>query len=428
MMTVLQWISSRVLTVQHPKVIGITGSIGKTTTKDMIATVLAPHVQMRATEKNYNNELGVPLTIIGFPAPGRSIFRWIGLFLKGLSLCIVKSASYPKVLVLEMGADHVGDIAKLTKMAPCDIGVLTWIGDAHHEAFETKGAVVAEKKVIVTHLLKNGVAIGDIDNQLVAGVLDEPLRATRIVRTGVDTIADYGVRNVGVTVDQISKKPTGLHAMITHGDEHVMLVLSGVVGTAYVHSALLACAVGTEFGIGLHSAVATLTEKFQGTVSRMRIIEGIKHTTIIDDCYNASPQAMMHAVGVLSALPRGIKSKKYAAVGSMLGLGSLTIDAHHNLGRLIAESDIDVLVCVGEEMRATQASALEAGMPETSVFFFAKSAQAGLFLQELLKENDVLLVKGSQDARMEKVVIELMAEPLRAHELVCRSYGKWRSG
>lgn len=421
MQSILFFLSRKILERHKPKVVGITGSVGKTTTKDMIGIVLQGTISVRVTEKNYNNELGVPLTIIGVGAPGKSVIRWMYLLAKGLSQAFFYNRQYPRVLVLEMGADHVGDIAKLTELAPCDIGVLTWIGEAHYEFFNSVEALVAEKKVIVTHLMKQGVAIGDVDNDHVRTVMNSALRAQTKVTTSLSQESDYRVRNIASYGD--NHEVEGVAGLVSLGDEKIMLRLPGCLGDAYFHSAMLACAVGAQFGVGLHVAVQRLSESFVGTPSRMRLISGIKGTLLIDDSYNASPTAMFLA---LDALLRAPAKRRIAVLGDMRELGKISEKSHREVGEFVARSRVDILVCVGEMARDYVRAAKEAGMDENHVFHFADSVSAGKFLQERIESGDVLLVKGSQGVRMEKVVVELMDDPLRASELVCRQYGKWR--
>lgn len=421
MQSILFYLSRKILERHKPKVVGITGSVGKTSTKDMIGIVLQGTISVRVTEKNYNNELGVPLTIIGAGAPGKSLVRWIHLLAKGFSQAFFYNRAYPRVLVLEMGADHVGDITKLTNLAPCDIGVLTWIGEAHYEFFNSVEALINEKKVILTHLMKNGVAIGDIDNDHVRAVMQSALRAQSKVTTSLHQESDYRVKNIASFGDNHAIE--GVAGVVSLGEEKILLRLAGCLGDGYFHSAMLACAVGAQFGVGLHLAVQRLSESFVGTPSRMRIIPGIKGTLLIDDSYNASPTAMFLA---LDALLRAPAQRRVAVLGDMRELGKISEKSHREIGEFVARSRVDVLVCVGEMARDYVRAAKEAGMPDTSVFHFADSVAAGKFLQERIEKGDLLLVKGSQGARMEKVVVELMAEPLCASELVCRQYGKWR--
>ncbi len=418
--TLLFYLSRKILERHKPKIIGITGSVGKTSTKDMIGVVLRGTVSARVTEKNYNNELGVPLTIIGAHAPGKSLIKWLYVFLKGIYLAFFWDRTYPRVLVLEMGADHPGDIEKLTKLAPCDIGVLTWIGEAHYEFFNSSEALVAEKKIILTHLPKIGVAIGDVDNEKVREILSSNLRAQTVVTTSMYQPSTYTVKHVASFGGEHIE---GVAGVVYYGEEHVLLRLPNCLGTAYFHSAMLACAVAAQFGVGLHVAVQRLSQNFVGTPSRMRIVPGIKGTTLIDDSYNASPTAVYSALEALLTAPA---TRRIAVLGDMRELGKITEKSHKDVGAYVAHHRFDELICVGELARDIVRGAREAGMDESLIFHFASSTEAGKFLQERIRKGDVLLVKGSQGARMEKVVVELMAEPLRAAELVCRQYGSWK--
>jgi len=148
----------------------------------------------------------------------------------------------------------------------------------------------------------------------------------------------------------------------------------------------------------------------------MRIIEGIKHTTIIDDTYNASPKPMECAIKTASELETD--GKTFAVLGDMLELGSISEDEHSKIGNLVAKSGIDVLICVGERARDIARGAESAGMSEDKVFRFSVPEDAGLFVQRRIEQGDLILVKGSRGIGMEKVVKEIMAHPENAGELL----------
>ena len=146
---ILKCLSQKILKKYRPLVIGITGSVGKTSTKEAIFAVLRGKFKVRENQKNYNNEIGVPLTIIGTETGGQSIFKWLKIFFKAWILIFKKDPNYPEMLVLEMGADKAGDIEYLTKMAPCDIGVVTAVSEVHLEFFGSLEKIIVEKQKIM---------------------------------------------------------------------------------------------------------------------------------------------------------------------------------------------------------------------------------------------------------------------------------------
>ncbi|MBU1613425.1 hypothetical protein KKC87_03280, partial [Patescibacteria group bacterium] len=157
----------------------------------------------------------------------------------------------------------------------------------------------------------------------------------------------------------------------------------------------------------------------------MRLIAGIKNTLIIDDTYNSSPDPSKSALETLTKINIKHVAERYAVLGDMLELGAETENLHREIGMRVAEHGIDFLITVGEASKHTAVSAREAGLDEHRVATFADSATAGKFLQDIIKEGDVILVKGSQGARMEKIVKEIMAEPLKSSELLIRQEPEW---
>lgn len=159
----------------------------------------------------------------------------------------------------------------------------------------------------------------------------------------------------------------------------------------------------------------------------MNLLPGIKHTFIIDDTYNSSPEAALAAVDVLRRVKTDATAEKYAIMGDMLEIGVYTEEGHQLVGRKIADSGINHLIAVGEKARGFIRGAKEAGMEDDYIFYFDHPEEAGRFLQNRIKAGDVLLIKGSQGARMEKIVKELMAEPERAKELIVRQEKEWEN-
>jgi UDP-N-acetylmuramyl pentapeptide synthase len=159
----------------------------------------------------------------------------------------------------------------------------------------------------------------------------------------------------------------------------------------------------------------------------MNLLPGIKHTFIIDDTYNSSPEAAISALDVLSQIKVDAGAEKYAVLGDMLEIGSYTEEGHKLVGAKVVKNQINHLIAVGEKARDFIRGAKEAGMEDDYIFYFDKPEEAGRFLQNRIKAGDVLLIKGSQGARMEKIVLELMAEPERAAELIVRQGKEWEN-
>ncbi len=166
----LAMVAKAILKKYQPDIIGVTGSVGKTTSKDAIYAVLSHKFPARRNVKNYNNEIGLPLTIIGAETGGNSLLGWLSVFAKAAGLLLARDKNYPRILVLEMGVDRVGDMKYLTALAPCKAGVVTSVAPVHLEYFKTLERIAREKSVIVTHLKKDGWAILNGDNEYILGM------------------------------------------------------------------------------------------------------------------------------------------------------------------------------------------------------------------------------------------------------------------
>ncbi len=420
----LRFLSKKILKKYRPDVVGITGSIGKTSSKEAALVILGTKFNVRGNVKNYNNEVGLPLTIIGVDqTPGRSFFGWSKVFFQALGLLMKRDPNYPEILVLEMGADKPGDIAYLTDIAPCKVGVLTYIAHAHTEYFKTIKKIAQEKRTIVTHLKEDDFAVLNFDNEL---VMQNAKTKAEVVTYGLKEGSDLQATDINFVYDESSGWPIGLNFKVNHKGSFVPVMLSGAVAKHLIPSALAGMAIGHIFGINLVDAASALrhTKPLHG---HMCIIPGIKKTLIVDDTYNSSPDPTKFALKTLADIKIKDGAERYAVLGDMLELGPETEDLHREIGFLVNELGIDMLITVGEASKHTAHAAREAGMPEHQVITFADSATAGRYLQDAIKEGDIVLIKGSQGVRMEKAVKEIMAEPLRAKEILVRQTGEWEN-
>ncbi len=353
-----------------PKIVAITGSVGKTTTKTAIAAVLSQRFRVGWSAKNFNNELGVPLTILQRDAPGRSPVAWIKLFFRAVALLVGTDPLFPQIFVIEMGADHPGDIAYLLTIAPADVGVLTSVSAAHTEFFKSLDGVLAEKKLVVTQLAPHGIAIINGDDALCASLAPE-IRAH---------LFSFGFgETVSVRARSWQFHPDGMTAEIMVEGEVISVRLRGVIGRPVIYSALAAVQVGAALGLTLSEIHDGLTQ-FEAPEGRMRLLGGIKNTVLIDDTYNASPSAFLEAIDALTSLPT--PHHHIVVLGDMLELGALTEDAHRRVGARVAEQHCDLLITVGAAARYSAEQARTAGMDENAIFSFGNSVDAGKFLQE----------------------------------------------
>jgi len=408
-------------TLKHykPVVIGVAGSIGKTSTKEAIYAVLSKSMLVRKSAKSYNNEFGVPLTVLGLESAFSSPVKWLLTLIQAQSIASGNAIDYPECIVLEMGSDHLGDVHKLMAIAHPNIGVLTAIAPVHLEFFETFQNVKMEESTIVRELDEADAAIVNADDQE-ASVYAKKTSAESITFGFAESAQ---VR--GSNMKLFTQKENGGFALsftLQLSGESADVLLPHALSASHAYAALAAAAVGKRLQMSISEIVQGLAE-FVPPPGRMNYVEGIKHTHIIDDTYNSSPQAAEASLDVLKDFPTD--GKRFAVLGDMAELGNETKPLHVRVGAYVMGC-ADVLITVGEKARDIAHGARDAGMHEDDVFSFANSSEAGKFLQDRIKENDVILIKGSQVARLEKVVKEVMAEPNLAPELLVRQESYWQ--
>jgi UDP-N-acetylmuramyl pentapeptide synthase len=423
----LMKLARKVVQTQKPIVVAVTGSVGKTSTRTAVATVLASKMRVRTAEGNYNNEIGVPLTILGMKSPGRSVIGWMKVFAQGNRLARKKDDAYPEALVLEYGIDRPGDMEKLCEMAPPDVSVLTAVSPVHAEFFGSVEALAAEKGVILKWTKTQGACVLNADDVAVLRMRDHCNAPA--VTYGFSESADVRAANETIETREDYSFDIGEQFAETHFDlavrgNSIPAALINLLGRPAVSASLAATAVGLHFGLSLDEMVAKLAE-IPGMPGRLRPLPGIKGSLVLDDSYNAAPASMRASLDVLMQFHPVEGARRIAALGHMAELGPYSDDEHRAIGKFAAESVIDLLVIVGPVAHGIREGALAAGMAEDRIVHVPTSEEAGRYLDPVVKKGDVVLVKGSQSARMEKVTKDLMAEPIMAEKLLVRQTGKW---
>lgn len=395
----------------QPEVIAITGSVGKTSTKEAIFSVLA-HCEnfkkkkwkVRKSSHNFNNELGTPLTILGsWDKIGHplSLF-WLRVIITSLlRLILMPSFLYPKILVLEYGAAKPGDIKYLLNIAKPKIGVITAINEipVHIEFYENQEAVAREKSKLVENLFINNFAILNFDDKAVMSA-KEKTRAN-VITFGFNEGADIRISNFENRSDK--NKPLGISFKIEHKENFVPIFLNNVFGRSQAYAIGAAIIVGLIYGLNLVEISELISANYKPAKSRMNLISGVKSTYIIDDSYNASPASMKMALETIKNLEA---NRKIAVLGDMLELGKYTIEAHQNIGKLAKES-VDILITVGPRGKFIAEAALSEGMLKNHVLSFETNEEAGPEVQKIIKKGDLILIKASRVMGLEKVVEEI---------------------
>ncbi len=416
-----------VLKKYKPKIVAVTGSVGKTSTKDAIYTVLSKFYFIRKSSKSFNSEIGVPLTILGCANAWSSPSKWLKNIFEGLALIILPN-KYPEWLVLEVGVDKPGDMDFITSWLKSDVVVVTRLSKipVHVEFFPSVQSVFEEKGKLVKAVKPNGVVILNADDEDVLAYKNITSANTILFSTQghADLVAsEYSVIYEGEVATSSStnnERPTGIRFRLDHSGQSLHINIKNSLGYQHIQTCLAALSVGLSQNLDLNKLVEALSQ-YDTPPGRMKLIDGLKHTTIIDDTYNSSPIALSLALETLGFVQG---KRKIAVLGDMLELGKYSTEEHKKAGARVAEH-ADLLVTVGIRARFIAEGALEAGMKEKKIVRFEDSIKAGDYLSKIIKRGDIILVKGSQSMRMERAVKMMMAEPNKAHEFLVRQEEDW---
>ena len=348
-------------------VVGITGSVGKTTTKDMVAAVLGKKYKVLKTEGNFNNELGLPLTLF-------------------------RLTREHQICVLEMGMNHFGEIDYLTKIVRPDVAVITNIGDAHIENLGSRANILKAKSEIFNYMESGSLAVLNGDDPLLRGL--EGQIAPNIVFCGEDHQPPYEAK----IIKQLGSK--GMSCTVkTPAAEFTVTIPA--LGNHMIYPVLMACAIGEKFGMTGEEMKAGV-EAFVPTKMRMNVIRQ-GDVTILDDAYNANPQSMRAALEVLSQTDGTYRA---AVLGDMFELGVLGPELHRCVGEFAgAVGNIDALLAVGDLAWNLYDGANQSDLP--NVFYAKDKASAMAMLPELVRPGAVILVKASRGMHFEEIVREL---------------------
>jgi len=411
--------ASFLLKRKKPIIIALTGSVGKTSTKDTIYSAVKGSLRARKSQKGFNSDIGVPLTVLGLPNGWSNPVMWLKNIIDGFFTAVL-SSDYPDVLIIETGIDAPGDMDKITSWIKPDYVVLTRLPDVpvHVENFKSPEAVVVEKMKLVQALKPSGKLIYNNDDMIVQAQLpdvrQEQIGFSRYLKSDFTAEKDKIVYQDDV--------PVGVEFSVVHAGKSHKIFIENTIGTQHMYSACAAVAVATELGVSIEAAIEGL-KSHTSPVGRMRLISGIKSSILIDDTYNSSPVATESALQALSEVKYA--TRKIAILGDMLELGKYSADEHHRLGTQAAKT-ANVLFTVGIRARQIAESALAAGMSEKNIFQYDDADRAGRELQAFLKSGDVVLVKASQGIRAERIVEEVMEHPEQAPQLLVRQEKDWK--
>ncbi len=359
----LQHLAASYRRTLQAKVVDITGSSGKTSTKDFTAAVLAERGRVTKTEGNLNNHIGLPLTIL-------------------------RASSADEFGVFEIGMNHPGEIAPLARISRPDAAIITNIGDAHIEHMGSRSAIAQEKGMLAEAIGPEGFVVMPSDDAYTDSIAART--HARMIRAGLE----HGdVHATDIRADHAGSRFT-IHARGWEEEGHV-----GAPGRHMVKNAMLAVAVGLEYGLPLEACIeglrrATLTK---GRLER-KMVRGI---SILDDSYNANPESMIAALETLGQMP----GRKIAVLGQMNELGTETEHGHWRVGKAVARENINYLITVGDVAAGIAASARDHGTK--TALTLDTVLEAAAMLRSLARNGDIVLIKGSRSVKMESIIEEL---------------------
>ncbi len=348
-------------------VVQITGSVGKTTTKEMIASVLSAKLRVLKTPENFNNDIGTPLTLLGL-------------------------GPEHEAAVIETGMNHFGEIEYLGEMVRPDIAVISNIGDAHIEFLGSRQGILQAKCEIFTHLKEGGLVVLNGDDPL----LDTVSVNYPTVRCGrsehcqarIAELADHGIEGVSCTV-------------VTEKDRYELFI--STPGDYLAYSASIAVAVAESLGLN-HEEIVRGVADYVPAGSRMRVLRLPGGRVILDDCYNANPQSVAAALEVLA---RTDCDRKVTVLGDMCELGELTGRAHYNMGALAAMLGVDMVVAIGEKAAKIADGAAQSG---SSVSYFRTREEALPELRQQIRAGTAMLIKASHAMHFERLTEQLSGD------------------
>ena len=361
-LSALQTLASAVRRLWGKPLVGVTGSTGKTTTKEAVAHVLSTRFRVLKSEGNFNNHFGLPLMLL-------------------------KIEPEHDIAVIEMGMSHVGEIAALAKIAQPEIGVVTNVAPVHLEFFESVAGIARAKYELIEALPAGGTAVLNADDEYVSQ-FGRDFRG-KVVLYGLRASADVRAENI---------QPRGAEGSsfeVVAGSCRESAILH-LVGTHNIYNALAAVAVGLERGLSPSEAVTALASLAPAD-KRGQVVK-LGNITIINDCYNCNPKALEAMVDALAAMPA---RRRVVVAGEMLELGPAGDDLHRQVGEYIARKKVDVLLGVRGQARLMAEAASQAGMRAE---FVATPEEAGEWLARETRDGDVVLMKASRGVKLERAL------------------------
>ena len=351
------------------KVVGITGSVGKTSTKDIVASVLSQKYKVLKTQGNYNNEIGLPLTIL--------------------------SLKDEDVMVLEMGMSAFGEMRLLTNIAKPDIVAITNIGTSHIGILGSRENILKAKLEILEGLKKDGKLVINNDNDLLHKWYNEERLINNVDTYGIENSSNYMAYKINLAENgstyKINLNDTEYNVNVPVNGEH------------FVYNSLCAIVIGKALNISNKEIIKGIS-KFELTKRRMEILKTKNDIVIINDCYNASYDSMKAAIEYLSTL----RNRKITILGDMLELGEFSKELHEKVGIEVAKNKIDILITIGLESENIALGAEKSGMDKATIYKFRCKEDAMEKIKNIVKKGDAILIKASNAMKFDEITKELL--------------------
>lgn len=348
-----------------PKVVGVTGSVGKTTTKEMTAAIFQKFGNTLKNEGNQNNEIGLPSTLF-------------------------RMNKKTELAVLEMGMNSLGDISKLTRAVHPRVAAITGIGVCHLELLGSRENILKAKLEIVEGLSDDGILVLNGDDELLMGARDD-------IAVETVTVAIHNT-DCDIVAKDIMTRPRSTEFTIADRSNGSFPAMIPCAGNHNVMDALEAYALATRSGCDPAASAAALSD-YEPTGMRQRFVD-FQGVTVIEDCYNASPDSMRASLATLAELP--VEGLKVAVLGDMLELGSISREAHRSIGVEAAKMGIDILLCYGDNMKLCAEGAAAAGI--ASAKHFDDKKELAHYLTKTLHAGDAVMFKASRAMALEEVI------------------------
>lgn len=417
------FLSKKIIRKYRPKIIAVTGSVGKTSTKDAIFEAVKSIDKTAKSNDSLNTELGLPLAIAGFKGGVNISFSYWVKVIKKLIKILFFDKDFYKILVLEMGADKPGDLDLLLKTAPPDIGIITSVKSSHLKFFKSKSQIIKEKRKVIEALKEDGIAVLCGDDKDVLKMANKT--KAKVVTYGLLKENTVLAKNVSYVCDasKINQNSScSISFKLHYNNNFIPVNINNIFGKSQLYAVLAASAVAISFEKNLIE-VADIIKSFKSPKGRLNVLKGIEKSLILDDSYNAStPVAIMVA---LEALKEIKAKKKIAVIGDMLELGKKEVALHKKIGKDIFDY-ADIVFTFGKASRNITREAKKNKKYKNKIAYHFQSKRTLIKnLKDLLEFKVAVLVKGSQGMRMEQIIKEILFDKKKARKLLVRQTEEW---